>query len=235
MERSQDCNGYNWYSIERFGVRFNRLHILLFYGIPVALFVLICVTTQWTGLAFHVDAEGYSHTGPLFDGLFYWLVLAYFFAPSIVGIYFLTIGKSRKPADGDISVSLFVFTAMTPVLYFLEVGFVGVEAEDYSTMTLPVALALVYFITNTSTRTVLKTQAHMEAVETDLRIASKIQADALPPVAAMFWSMVKTRRSISKLIWLRCSVTTTSLSSLLSGLRRSVPISTRCPLATVTF
>jgi hypothetical protein len=135
----------DWYSIERFGVRFKRLHILIFYGIPVALFVLICVTTQWTGLAFHVDAEGYSHTGPLFNGLFYWLVLAYFFAPSIVGIYFLTIGKSRKPADGDISVSLFVFTAMTPVLYFLEVGFVGVEAEDYSTMTLPVALALVYF------------------------------------------------------------------------------------------
>ena len=72
---------------------------------------------------------------------------------------------------------------MAPTLYFLEVAFIG---EENVIMSVPVTLALVYLITNESTRNALKAQAHIEAVETDLRIASKIQTDALPSVAPDF-------------------------------------------------
>ena len=72
---------------------------------------------------------------------------------------------------------------MVPTLYYLEAAFVG---DEYVVMSVPVTLSLVYLITNESTRNALKAQAHIEAVETDLRIASKIQTDALPSVAPDF-------------------------------------------------
>ncbi len=78
---------------------------------------------------------------------------------------------------------MFVFSAMAPTLYFLEAALVG---EEQTTLSLPGALALLYLITNESTHRVLDTQAKVEAVETELRIASKIQSDSLPPVAPEF-------------------------------------------------
>ena len=75
---------------------------------------------------------------------------------------------------------------MAPLLYWFQLLIIGDGNDVYETVSLPVALALVYLVTNVSTHTVMETRAQVEAVETDLRIAAKIQADALPPVAPEF-------------------------------------------------
>ncbi len=71
--------------------------------------------------------------------------------------------------------------------------------SDYYALSLPVAVALVYLTTTVSTYSLMEAQAQVEAVETDLRIAAKIQTDALPPVAPEFANHLelKLRASMS--------------------------------------
>lgn len=175
----------NRYIIERLGIKFKKSHDLLIYEVPIAVFCLICITTQWTHMVFWVDESGLQ-TGPFFDTVFFWLVMFYLLSPTLAAIYVLTLGKHRKLDDMEISASLFVFSIMVPGFYYLQIFMLNDPDGSLVTMSLPVSIALVYLITNVSTKTVLKTQAHVEAVETDLRIAAKIQTDALPPVAPEF-------------------------------------------------
>ena len=173
----------NRYLIERFGLHISKRLSMIIYGLPAVTGLLMTLTTPFTGLVAWVDENGVVHEGPVFDGLFYWIVLAYLFIPPIIALYFFTLGREKKPAGGEVTVSMIIFGIMAPVLYFLELATIG---DEYSTLSLPVALALMYLITNESTHTALKTQAQIEAVESDLRIASRIQADALPDVAPEF-------------------------------------------------
>ena len=122
----------------------------------------------------------------LFETLFVGLLYFYVFSPILLAIYFLTIGKKKRPKNGEIPVSLFVFCIMTPILYWLEELILGEKLSNYENLSLPVSIALVYLVTNVSTHTVLKSRAKVEAIETDLRIASKIQTDALPPTTPEF-------------------------------------------------
>ena len=176
----------NRYLIERFGIRLKKVWIVIGYGIPVTLIALIAVTTPWTHLLFFVDANGRVETMILFNTLFQGIVYFYVFSPLLIAIYYLTLGKKKRPSGGEIPASLFVFGAIAPIIYWIQLLLIGEGAEDYIETSLPVSLALVYLVTNVSTHAVLDTQAHIEAVETDLRIASKIQAGALPPVAPEF-------------------------------------------------
>ena len=176
----------NRYLIDRMGLRPGKVALTIIYGVPLVVFMLVTITSQLTHLVIWVDERGVVNMGPLFSGLFYWLVLAYLLSPALIALCLLTVARNKRPAGGDISPSVFVFSVMVPVLYYLGVWFIGDEYSDYQTMSLPVSLSLVYLITNVSTHTALETQAQVEAVETDLRIASKIQADALPPVAPEF-------------------------------------------------
>jgi serine phosphatase RsbU (regulator of sigma subunit) len=130
-----------------------------------------------------VDENGYVKYGPAFNIYFSCIVLTYLFVPSIIGFYYLTLGRNRLPADGEISITMFVFSGMTPVIYFLQLALVD---SKHTTTSVAVTLALLYLITNESTHRVLDTQAKVEAVETELRIASKIQTDTLPPEAPEF-------------------------------------------------
>ena len=173
----------NRYLIERFGFRLRKSLTFMIYHAPVILLALFCVTTPVTRWLVWVDEAGAAQYGPIFDTYFYYGVLAYLYSPSIIGIFLLTVGRRWRPADGEITVPMFIFSAMAPTLYFVQAALIG---ADNAILSLAVTLALVYFITNESTLTVLKTQAHIEAVEADLRIASKIQTDALPPVAPEF-------------------------------------------------
>ena len=176
----------NRYLVDRLGLRPGRVTEILLYWVPLGLLELVIISSQLTHLVIWVGEKGIIEYGPLFEGLILWVVLAYLLSPALIEVYYLTIGKNRRPADGDVSPSVFVFGVMVPVLYFLEVWLIADSESPYQTMSLPVSLALVYLITNVSTHSALETRAHMEAVETDLRIASKIQTDALPPVAPEF-------------------------------------------------
>lgn len=176
----------NRYLIDRFGIKVNRLRLVIWYIIPVTIFALICISTPWTHLVFKMTETGEVQEMVLFVTLFEGLLYLYGFTPILLAIYFLTIGKKKRPANCEIPASLFVFAIMTPLLYELEQLMLGEKLSDYENLSLPVSLALVYLVTNLSTQTVLKSRAKVEAIETDLRIAAKIQNDALPPTTPEF-------------------------------------------------
>lgn len=174
------------YMLGRLGIKLSKVWQIILYGVPVAAFIVFCISAQWTKLVFWVDENGFVQDGSLISTLYIPLLLAYFLVPVFIALFFATIGKSKKPAGGEIPFSLFVFGIMVPAFYFFQVFLIGDSDTSYVTLSLPVSLALIYLVTNVSTHTVLDTRAHIEAVETDLRIASKIQADALPDVAPEF-------------------------------------------------
>ena len=170
----------NRYLLERFGIKMKKRRILIFYGIPVATMALLGITTPWTHLLFRVNDDGTIQTMILFDSLFQIIVYFFVFSPLVIALYYLTVGKKKRPPGGDIPSSVFIFGTITPLVYWIQMMILGEGADVYIETSLPVALALVYLVTNLSTHAVLDTQAHIEAVEADLRIASKIQTDALP-------------------------------------------------------
>ena len=176
----------NRYLIDRIGIEINRTRLVIGYIIPVIVFALLCISTPWTHLLFKMTETGQVQEMILFETLFAGLLYFYVFSPILLAIYFLTIGKKKRPKNGEIPASLFVFCIMTPILYWLEELILGEKLSDYENLSLPVSIALVYLVTNVSTHTVLKSRAKVEAIETDLRIASKIQTDALPPTTPEF-------------------------------------------------
>lgn len=176
----------NRYLLERLGIRLDRKWNIIGYVTPVAAIALLCFTTAWTQLLFWVDEDGMVHTEVFFDIFFQGVVYLYLFTPLVMAVFFLTLGKSKRPAGGEIPTSLFVFGIMAPALYILELVLLGEGMSAYENTSLPISLALVYLVTNVSTHNALDTQAKMEAVESDLRIATRIQNDALPPVAPEF-------------------------------------------------
>ena len=176
----------NQYLLDRLGIRLRKISMIIIYAVPVAVTFLLCVTTPWTRLMFWVDESGTMQTMILFDTFFHAIVYLLIFSPLIIGVYLLTFGKRRRPAGGEIPVSMFIFGALAPLLYWSQLILLDNGGEVFETSSPPVSLALVYLVTNVSTHMLLDTRAHIEAVETDLRIASKIQTDALPPVAPEF-------------------------------------------------
>lgn len=176
----------NRYLIDRIGIEINRTRLVIGYIIPVIVFALLCISTPWTHLLFIMTETGQVQEMILFETLFAGLLYFYVFSPILLAIYFLTIGKKKRPKNGEIPASLFVFCIMTPILYWLEELILGEKLSNYENLSLPVSIALVYLVTNVSTHTVLKSRAKVEAIETDLRIASKIQTDALPPTTPEF-------------------------------------------------
>ena len=90
----------NRYLIERIGLRLNKGQIFVFYQLPISLLALVSVTTPLTGLLCSVDEAGVSQYGPFMLYYFLYLMLAYLLSSSIIGVYFLTLGKRRRPAGG---------------------------------------------------------------------------------------------------------------------------------------
>lgn len=176
----------NLYLLDRLGIKPSKKWLIVCYILPAAAIALLYITAPWTKFVFWVDKRGIVQVMPVFDIVFHSVVYFYFFSPLFAALYFMTTGKDKRPADCEISASMFIFGVMIPVFYWIELIILGNGADDYGSATIPVSLALVYLVTNTSTRAVLETQAQVEAVETDLRIASKIQMDALPPEVPEF-------------------------------------------------
>ena len=165
---------------------FFSIYLLLYYGTPVAVIAFLSITTPWTRLMFWVDDKGVIKPMILFDTLFQIIAYYFVFSPLLAAFYYLTLGKKKRPAGGEIPTSVFVFAAIAPIIYWIQLMILGEGADAYIETSLPISIALVYLVTNLSTHAVLDTRAHIEAVETDLRIASKIQEDALPPTAPAF-------------------------------------------------
>ena len=188
------------YILDNIGLKPGKKVIAIAYIIPIAAYGICCITTPWTHVVVWLDSKGHVNEGFMLGTVFYIWLFIYVFFPLFQAIYYVTIGKNRRKENSKITFSLFVFGIMIPILYFLEFSFIGGDSESYQIVSLPISIALVYLITNISTHTVLENRAKVEAVETDLRIATKIQMDALPPVAPEF----KEHLDIN----LRCSMDT---------------------------
>ena len=176
----------NRYLVGKLGIEINKIGLIIGYIIPVTAFAILCISTPWTHLVFKMTETGRVQEMVLFGTLYIGLLYFYVFSPIILTIYFLTIGRKKKPENAEILGSFFVFCIMIPILYWLQQLILGEKLSNYENLSLPVSIALVYLVTNVSTKTVLKSRAKVEAIETDLRIAAKIQTDALPPTTPEF-------------------------------------------------
>ena len=190
----------NLYLVELLGIRLRKIRFFLGYGLPFCIFFILCFTTPLTHLLVWVDGDGGAQDGVLLYSFFPYFLLFYILSPAFIGAWFLSLGKKKKPSEGAVSLNIFVFSAMVPLLYYLEILFMDDSATDYQTLSLPVSIALMYLITNVSTHNALDNRARVEAVKSDLRMASKIQTGALPPASPEF--------SCYPDLELRCSIST---------------------------
>lgn len=158
---------------------------MAFHYAPIAVFGLICVTTPWTRWLIWVDESGTLQEMTLFSFLFTPLLWIYFLAALVRSIYSIVRNKKTDRSALRTARAMIVFCVLTPAIFVLEMCLLGSDS-DYLALSLAVAVALVYLTVNVSTQALLETQAQVEAVESDLRIAAKIQSDALPPVAPEF-------------------------------------------------
>ncbi len=170
----------NLYLIDRFGIKLKIIPLIILYALPVAITVLLCATTPWTHIMFRVDESGNVLTMEFFETVFHGIVYFYVFSPLLIAVYFLTIGKKKKPSGVEIPLSVFIFGAIAPFLYWLQLFLLDKGAEIYETSSIPVSMALVYLVTNVSTHSLLKTRAKVEAAESELRVAADIQTGSLP-------------------------------------------------------
>lgn len=177
----------NWFFMDRFGLMPNKKWLQgLLYGVPFAIFVLLCISTPRTRLLFWVDEKGVLQEMVLFGSLFYLLLLGYLLGALIPALYYIFSGHSKDHTTRRLGKNLIIFGVIGPIVYLLEMLVIGDPDSDYYVLSPAVSLALVYLTSNVNTHMLMETQAKIEAVESDLRIASKIQSDALPPVAPEF-------------------------------------------------
>ena len=174
----------NWYLLDRMRIRFGKKRHIIVYAIPLAVIVLLCVASPRR--LFFVDENNNIQTTDFFDYLFLGIELLYILVPILFAGFLLVLDKKNRPIGRKTPASVFIFGVMAPVLFILQVLLIGEELSKFETTSMPISLALMYLITNVSTHSALNTRAKMEAVESEMRIASKIQADALPPVAPEF-------------------------------------------------
>ena len=176
----------NRFMNDQFGWEFEKkwLRRALYY-VPFGVFVLLCVTTPWTRLIFEVDASGVVQEMLLFETLFYVLAWGYAIASLVPAVYYLIPGRKKNPTAHRNARYMVVFVVIVMVVYVLQ-RFILEMVDDYYVMSWIPALSLVYLTTVVNTRSLVESQVKVEAVETDLRIAAKIQMDALPPVAPEF-------------------------------------------------
>lgn len=172
---------FNRFFLEQLGLKLEKRWMrILFYLVPNIIMWLLCITTPWTQLIFWVDGNGVVQEMEMFSTFFYGILLVYLFSALAPACYYTIRDKSANHVKKRIAQSMLVFGILAPLFFVLEMLIMGSDS-DFLPLSLACSVALVYLSTNVNTHLLLDTQAKVEAVETDLRIAAKIQTDALPP------------------------------------------------------
>ena len=174
---------FNYYFLQLFHYLPNKKWALwLIYGLPNIAFFVLDVTTPWTGLVFSANEEtGFLNEEILFQSAFYAILFAYFLSALAVAIIYAIKHKGQKDQFAKkLAFMLIGFNIIAPLFWILQVLVLGIES-DYVALSLTIALALVFLISNLNTLLLVDSESKMKMVEADLQIASKIQMDALPP------------------------------------------------------
>ena len=178
---------FNRYFLERFGIPMRKKWMTtICYGLPNAVMLLLCAATPWTHWLFLVDEAGLVREMPLYRVLFYGPLWAYNLSALGLAARYLFFAGKKDASLARIARSLIVFGFLLPAVYLMQVLILGDAASDYLALSLAVSIALVYLTANVNIHTLLESQAQMEAVEAELRVAAKIQTDALPPPCPVF-------------------------------------------------
>ena len=194
---------FNYFFLEQFELApQRRWQINLFYVAPIGIFSLLCLTTPWTRLLFWVDQNGILQEMILFSTLFYGILMAYLLGALLPAFYYAFIARRKNPLRAKMAESMIVFGIMGPAFFVLQMLVLGNSNSDYLALSPACILALVYLSTNVNTHLLMDTQAKVEAVEADLRIAARIQMNALPSPAPEFESHPEIRQ------WEEISTTT---------------------------
>lgn len=158
--------------------------LFLLFFLPNIVFFVLSVTTPWTGLLFHADTtpgkEGFLVEGVLFNSLFVILALSYFIIGLVVATYKGIKTKDKSSKSKKILFTLIGFDVLIPLLLLLQIIIINYEGY-YTALSLALALAMMFFISNMNTILLVDSETKMKVMEADLAIASKIQESALPP------------------------------------------------------
>ena len=177
---------FNYFFLNRFGIIPNKKWFsILFYVFPNVMFFMICASTPWTHLIFKVDSNGVLQEMALFSVLFYGLLMVYLLTSLGCAVYFTISSRKKDTVTRKIAGNMIIFGIMAPLFFVVQMLILGSDS-DYLALSLSVAIALIYLTTNVNTHLLLESQAKIEATETDLRIAAKIQTDALPAPSPEF-------------------------------------------------
>lgn len=168
----------NKYLIDQMGIRVRKTVFFLIYVLVPAVVILLYLSTPLTHLLVWVDENGILHGSELIYVFFVYLLMAYLLSPTFIGLFFLTLGRKKRPASGKISGSVLVFGCMVIAIYYLQLIIIDMpdKSDAYVTVSLAISIALVYLITNVSTNNALEAQARIaeEKRERDkLQIASE--------------------------------------------------------------
>ena len=176
----------NRYILNRFDrLPKSRLLTVLFYLVPFGINLLLCATTPWTHWVVSVDDAGVLHEEILFDALCTPLMVLYLLAALISAVVYAVKNRRTDPTATRIASNMIVFGIMAPAVYVLEILLLGIDS-NYLALSLAVSVAMVYLTTNVSTHTLLETRAKVEATESELRVATEIQASMLPSIFPAF-------------------------------------------------
>ena len=159
--------------------------LALLYGIPNIAFFLLSVTTPWTHLVFSIDEAGYIVKEILFQSLYYILVNAFPLLSLIVAIRSLFKTGENKKGTKKIIFMLIGFDIVAPLTLVLQYLLLGFDS-NYITLSLCFTLALTFLVSNLNTLLLVESEAKRKEIETELKIASRIQESALPPSAPNF-------------------------------------------------
>ena len=170
----------------RFFLKFFNLYpkkkwvLILLYVVPNVGFFLLSATTPWTNLVFSINEAGYIVEEILFESLFYIVVVGYFLISLIVAIHNLIRFKENQTGTKKIIFMLIGFDIVAPLTLAIQYIFLGYDSE-YIALSLCFALALTFLVSNLNTLLLVESEAKRKEIETELKIASKIQESALPP------------------------------------------------------
>ena len=171
---------FNRYILGRFErLPKRRWMTILFYIVPLGIFFLFCLTTPLTHWLIEVDQSGVLQERVLFNALFMPLMMIYLLIALISAVEYAIRGHRKHLIAIQVAYSMIVFGVMAPVLYILELVFMGTNS-DFLALSLPISISLVFLVTQVSTNTLLESRAKIEATESELNVATKIQADMLP-------------------------------------------------------
>lgn len=176
----------NRYFMEQFGIVMKKWQIFLFYVLPNIVIFVLCITSPWTHLFLGVDEEGFIVEYILYLVLFDILEWTYIAVAILLAVNYMITAPKKDKHLAEMARSLVIYAFLFPVVYMLQIPLTGDGRYDFVSVSLVLAVPLVYLTANINMHALLQSREKIEAVEAELSVAAKIQMDAMPIASPVF-------------------------------------------------